>query len=111
MATTQGNEDVSRATLQGMDTAMQAWGNWSKTWQTLTAEFNDYARRSFEDSTTTFEKLVSSRSIEQAAEIQTDYAKRAYDDCVKQMTRLTSMYTGLAQSIYKPGDSSTGGSH
>ena len=97
-----GIEDIQCFNQQGMDTAMQTWGAWSRNWQTMAAELNDYTRRSFEDSSSTFEKLAGSRSLEQAVEIQTDFAKRAYEDYVKQMTRITGMYAELAKGAYKP---------
>ena len=106
-----GMEDVQRFNQQGIETAMQTWGAWSKNWQSMAAELGDYTKRSFEDSTATFEKLAGSRSMEQAMAIQTDFAKRAYEDYVAQMTRLTSMYTDLAKNAYKPMDNMLGGKH
>jgi hypothetical protein len=62
----------------------------------------DYTKRSFEESTSTFEKLLAAKTIEQAIEIQTGYAKRAYDGYMHQMTKLGGMYADLAKEAYKP---------
>ena len=49
-----------------------------------------------------FEKLVSSRSIEQVMEIQTSFAKRAYDEYMHQLTKIGGMYAELAKEAYRP---------
>ena len=42
------------------------------------------------------------KSVEQAIEIQSQYAKKAYDDYIAQVTKLTDMYVSLARSAYSP---------
>ena len=54
-----------------VDAAMKVFGEWNKGWQAIAAEMTDYTKRSFEESTATFEKLLSAKSVEQAIEIQT----------------------------------------
>lgn len=95
-------EDISKIGQANLDNALRMWGEWAKSWQAVTAEMSDYSKRSFEDGTKTFEKLATARSVEQVMEIQTSYAKRAYDDYVAQMTRLGSMYADLAKGSVKP---------
>ena len=53
------------------------FGEWSKGWQAIAVEMTDYTKRSFEEGTATFEKLLSAKSMEQAMEIQSGYARRA----------------------------------
>ena len=86
----------------GMDGALQVWGEWGKSWQAIAAEMSDYSKRSFEDGTQTLEKLVTARSIEQAMEIQSSYAKRSCDEYMRQMSRIGTMYTDLAKDAGKP---------
>jgi hypothetical protein len=81
---------------------MRMFGEWNKNWQAIAAEMSDYTKRSFEEGTATLEKLMTSKSVEQAVEIQTSYAKRAYDDYMQQMTKIGSMYANLAKEAYKP---------
>lgn len=95
-------EDAAKMSQAGMDNAMKMWGEWTKNWQAVTSEMADYTKRSIEDGTKTFEKLSTAKSIEQVVEIQTGFAKRAYDDYVQQMTRLGSMYADLAKGSAKP---------
>ena len=81
---------------------MKAFGEWNKGWQAIAAEITDYTKKSFEEGTATFEKLASAKSVEQAIEIQTGFAKRAYDGYMHQMSKIGGMYAELAKEAYKP---------
>ena len=70
--------------------------------QAIAAEMSDYSKRSFEQGTATVEKLLAAKSLEQAMEIQTSYARRAYEDYVQQLTKLGGMYGDLAREAYRP---------
>jgi hypothetical protein len=84
------------------EAAMKAFGDWNKGLQAIAAEMTDYTKRSFEDGTATMEKLLSAKSFEQAVEIQTGYAKRAYDEYMHQMSKIGGLYAELAKEAYKP---------
>jgi hypothetical protein len=95
-------EDFQKLGQSNVDAAMKMFGEWNKGWQAIAAEVTDYTKRSFEDGTATFEKLVSAKSVEQAVEIQTNYAKRAYDEYMHQLTKIGGMYAELAKEAYRP---------
>lgn len=95
-------QDFQKLGQTNVDAAMKMFGDWSKGWQAIAAEMGDYSKRAFEDGTSTFEKLLAAKSLEQAFEIQTTYAKRAYDEYMQQMTKIGGMYTNLAKDAYKP---------
>jgi hypothetical protein len=95
-------EDFQKLGQQNVDTAMKLMGEWSKGWQTIAAEMTDYTKRSFEEGTATVEKLLAAKSFEQAVEIQTGYAKRAYDDYMHQVSKMGGLYAELAKEAYKP---------
>lgn len=95
-------EDFQKLGQGNVDTAMKLMGEWTKNWQAITAEMTDYTKRSFEDGTSTMEKLMSAKSPEQAFEIQSAFAKRAYDEYMHQMTKIGGMYTELAKEAYRP---------
>lgn len=97
-----GLEGFQKMSQQNMDASMKLMNEWNKSWQAIAAEMSDYTKRSFEDSATTMEKLMSAKSVEQAMEIQTSFAKRAYDDYMQQMTKLGGMYANMAKDAYKP---------
>lgn len=95
-------EDFQKFGQSNVDAAMKVFGEWNKGWQAIAAEMTDYTKRSFEDGTATFEKLVSAKSVEQAFEIQSNYAKRAYDEYMHQLTKIGGMYAELAKEAYRP---------
>jgi hypothetical protein len=95
-------EDMQKLGQTNMDSAMRVFGEWNKNWQAIAAEMSDYTKRSFEEGSATLEKLMGSKSVEQAVEIQTSYAKRAYDDYMQQMTKIGGMYANMAKEAYKP---------
>lgn len=85
-----------------MDRAMRVFGDWNKGWQAIAAEMTDYSKRSFEQGAATLEKLLAAKSMEQALEIQTSYARRAYEDYVQQMAKLGTLYSDMAREAYRP---------
>ena len=95
-------DDVQKLGQTSMDTSMKLYGEWTKGWQAIAAEMTDYSRRSFEDSTQTFEKLAGAKTLEQAIQIQTTWAKRSYDEYMQQMTKVGGMYANLTREAYKP---------
>ena len=95
-------EDMQKLSQTNMDTVMKAFGEWNKGWQAIAAEITDYTKKSFEEGSATFEKLASAKSVEQAIEIQTGFAKRAYDGYMHQMSKIGGMYADLAKEAYKP---------
>ena len=95
-------EDIQRLGQTNVDTAMRLMGDAGKTWQAIAAEMNDYAKKSLQDGTATMEKMMAAQSFEQAVEIQTAYARRAYESYLQQMNKLGGMYASLAKDAYKP---------
>ena len=95
-------DEIQKLGQINVDAAVKAFGEWNKGLQAIAAEMTDYTKRSFEESTATFEKLLSAKSLEQAIEIQTGFAKRAYDEYMHQMSKIGGLYAELAKEAYKP---------
>ena len=95
-------QDMQKMSPFNTEATMKFYGEWTKSWQTMATDMADYSKRSFEAGTQTFEKLVQAKSVEQAVEIQTTYAKRAYDEYMQQMSKIGGMYTTIAKDAYKP---------
>jgi hypothetical protein len=93
---------MQKLSQTNLDVAMKLFGEWNKGMQAIAAEMSDYTKRSFEEGTATFEKLIGAKSVEQAVEIQANYAKRAYDEYMHQVSKIGGMYASLAKEAYKP---------
>ena len=58
----------------------------------------------------TFQKLATAKSVPEAMEIQTTYAKSAYENYMRQMTKIGAMYQNLAKDAFKPCERAVQGS-
>jgi hypothetical protein len=73
--------------------------------QAISVEVTDYSKKGVEDSMRAFEELMRAKTLEHAIEIQSQYAKKAYDTYMAEMSKLGEMYVGLAKNAYKPVES------
>jgi hypothetical protein len=87
---------------RGFEAAVDAYENWHRAFQALATRTTENAKKAFEDTTRTFEQLLGAKSIEQVIEIQSQYAKRSYDNFVAEVSKLTEWYAGLVQDASKP---------
>jgi hypothetical protein len=95
-------DDVQKLNKDNLDIAMKSFGAVSKGLQAIAVEVADYSKKSFEDSSAAFEKLLGVKSLEKAIEIQSDYAKSAYEGFVAGATRIGELYADIAKETYKP---------
>ncbi len=98
-------EEIQQASKENIDLAMKSMGTVSKSAQAIATELADYSKKSFEDSTAMIEKLFGVKSLEKAIEVQSEYAKAAYEGFVAETNKLSEMYTALAKESYKPFES------
>jgi len=95
-------EEFQRASKASLDAVLRAWSEAGRGIQTITSEVTEYSKRAFEDATRAFEQLIGARSVEQAFEIQSQYAKKAYDAHMAALTKLGEMYVNVTRSAFKP---------
>jgi len=95
-------DDLQKYGKDNMDAAMKAWGQVSRGMQAIAAESADYSKKSFEEGSAALEKLLGAKSLEKAIEIQTEYAKTAYEGFVAQATKMGELYADLAKETYRP---------
>ena len=100
--------EFQRASKDGFDASVRSFREVSKGFQAIGATLVDYAKKSFEDGTRAFEQLVGAKSYEQVWEIQSQYAKKAFDSYVAQASKLSEMYVDVARSAYQPVEQAAG---
>ena len=98
-------DQMSKFGKDSMDMALNSFGAWTKNAQAIAAEMADYSKKSFEEGSAALEKLLGAKSLEKAIEIQTAYAKSAYEGFVAQATKMGELYADLAKETYKPFES------
>jgi hypothetical protein len=69
--------------------------------QTIAVAYNDYTRKSFEQTKSFVEKLAGVRSLDKAIEIQTEFAKQAYETFVTESQKIHGLYSGLARQTFE----------
>jgi phasin family protein len=82
--------------------AVRSYGEVHKGFQALATRVTENTKKAFEDTTRTFEQLVGAKSVEQVIEIQSQYAKRAYDNYVAEASRLGEWYVDVVRNATKP---------
>ncbi|HTV66997.1 MAG TPA: phasin family protein [Rhizobiaceae bacterium] len=98
-------DDASKYGKEFMDTGLKGFASLSKGLQSIATEATEYTKKSFEDGSAAFEKLLGAKSLESAIEIQTDYAKKAYEGFVAEATKMSELYAEVAKDAYKPFES------
>jgi hypothetical protein len=98
----QASEQFQKMGKDNYDAVLRSYGELNKGFQAIGARVTDYSKRAFEDATRAFEQLVGAKSIEHAIEIQSQYAKKAYDTWVAEASKLGEMYAAVARDAYRP---------
>ena len=95
-------EDMQKLGKDNLDATMKSFGALSKSAQAIATEMADYSKKSFEDGSKTVEKLFGAKTIEKAIEIQTEFAKSAYDSFIAEATKIGELYAEFAKEAFKP---------
>lgn len=99
---TQTFEEAGKLGKDFLDSSLKSFTSLSEGAQAIAAEASDYTKRVFENGSATFEKLFAVKSFDKVIEIQTDYAKQAYEGFVAEATKMGELYADIAKSTYKP---------
>jgi hypothetical protein len=102
---TQTFEDAGNYGKEFVDTGLKSLAALSMSAQTIAVETAEYTRKSLETGSATLEKLLLAKSLENAFDIQADYAKQAYEGFVAEATTLCGLYADMAKDSYKPFES------
>lgn len=95
-------KDFQKMGKDNYEAVLKSCGQMNKGFQDIGTSFTDYTKQAFADATATFEKLVGAKSLEHAIEIQSEFAKSAYENWMAEMTKIGEMYASVARDAYKP---------
>ena len=104
-------QEFQKAAERGLEAANQSFSEANKGFQALAAEMTDYSKKAFDDAMRTWEELIGVRSVEKAVEIQSQYAKRVYENHMAELSKLAEMYTAMIRDASKPIRETTIGGH
>jgi hypothetical protein len=94
--------EYQKAAESGFEAASRSFGEANKGFQALAAEMMEYSKAAFDDAIHTWEQLIGVRSLEQAIQIQSDYAKRVYENHMAELKKLGEMCVGMLRDASKP---------
>jgi hypothetical protein len=77
----------------------------AKTWQMIAAETTDYAKKSFDNGSDFFGKLLSSKSFDEILQLRSEYAKSSFDRLTDYVTKVGNLYSSVARDAFEPAGS------
>ncbi len=95
-------EEYQNMSKNGFDAAVRSFTEVNKSFQVLTAEMTDYSKKAFEDGFRAWEQMIGAKSVGQMIEIQSQFARKAYDGYISEMSKLGEMCMSMARNAYKP---------
>jgi len=95
-------EDFQSVAKQGFDAYVASANAFTKGFQTIATETADFTKKSFEDSVALTEKVIASKSLEKAMELQQAHATKAYEGFMAQANKINQIYMEAAKDAYKP---------
>jgi hypothetical protein len=95
-------EGIQKISKDNIDAMTRSFGVMPKAVQAMAAEMAEYSKRSFENGAKAMQTLLAVKSLDKAMEVQSEYAKTAYEDYAAQVTKLGQLYSELAKEAFKP---------
>jgi phasin family protein len=97
-----GLDDVTSFNKSTVDALVKSANAASKGFEALSAEVLSYSKQSVEDAMAAAKAAMGSRSVQEFIEINTDFAKSAFDTYVGRVTKLGDMATTTAKDTFEP---------
>jgi hypothetical protein len=85
-----------------IDAAAASMNSFPGGFHAIATAYSDYTKKSFEDTRAFVEKLSGAKSVDKAIEIQTEFAKSAFETFMAESQKIGAMYRDLATQSYKP---------
>lgn len=95
-------EEFQKFSKQQLEAVNAATATVTKSLQEIAAESSDYSKKAFAASSAVVEKLLGARSVESAIQIQSEFAKSAYEGFIAQASKINEIYVKLASEAFKP---------
>jgi hypothetical protein len=95
-------EDIQQYGKEHLETVVASATTLQNGIQAIAAAYGDYTKKSFEDTKSLVEKLSGVKSLDKALEVQTEYAKSAYETFIAESQKIAGLYSDLAKQTFKP---------
>jgi hypothetical protein len=95
-------EDIQQYGKEHLETVVASATSFQNGIQAIASAYGDYTKKSFEDTKSFFEKLSGVKSLDKVLEVQTEFAKSAYETFVAESQKIAALYGDLAKQSVKP---------
>jgi hypothetical protein len=95
-------EDIQQYGKEHLETVVASAASLQNGFHAIAGAYGDYTRKSFEDTKSFVEKLSGVRSLDKAIEVQTEFARSAYETFVAESQKIAGLYGELARQTFKP---------
>lgn len=89
------NKDTAEAVMKSATTA-------GKGIESINSEIYSYSKQSIEDGVAATKAVLGSKSVHEAFEFQTDYAKSAFEAYVAELSKISELATAATKETYAP---------
>jgi phasin family protein len=95
-------EDFQQYGKEHLETVVASANTVQNGLQAIASAYGDYTKKSYEDTKSFVEKLSGVKSLDKAIEVQTEFAKSAYETFVAESQKIAGLYADLAKQSFKP---------
>lgn len=95
-------EDIQQYGKEHLETVVASAASLQNGFHAIASAYGDYTRKSFEDTKSFVEKLSGVKSLDKAIEVQTEFARSAYETFVAESQKIAGLYGDLARQTFKP---------
>ena len=95
-------EDIQHYGKQHFDTVVASASGVQNGLQAIASAYGDYGKKSFEDTKSFVEKLSGVKSLDKAIEVQTEFARSAFETFMAESQKIGALYGDLAKQSCKP---------
>ena len=95
-------EDFQNLSKQQVEAATAFAASMTKGLQEIAAESAEYSKHALSSTAEVVEKLLGAKTMESAVQIQTDYAKSAFEGFVAKTTKINEIAVKVASEALKP---------
>ncbi|MEL7028548.1 MAG: TIGR01841 family phasin [Pseudomonadota bacterium] len=94
--------DFSEFSRETVEAVMSSANALSKNMETLNSEAISYSKQSLEDGMSAAKAAMTSRSLQELIEVNTDYTKSAFDAYMGQLNKFSDMMVAAAKDTTEP---------
>ena len=95
-------EQVQQKVKEHGDAAMASANTLAASVQTIATAHADYTKKAIQEGTDFIAKLTSIKEPTKVMELQSEYAKTAYETFVAESKKISELYANLFKHTYKP---------